>query len=475
MGDADERHIGEAHQCRGFGAARRFGDATRQRPRQSSRGVGIDQDFEIERRKPPRQRPVAVAAHRDPPPGRQFHDPPRGVQRQRLAGERRQQLVVGAEAPRSAGGKQDGGDVARVDQIGSLRDGRARRQDPSRGKSRMIATTPADILRFALARIEEGIGTILVTLTGIEGTAPRAIGAQMAVAADGRYLGSFSGGCIEAAVVAEAIETLAESRARLVRFGAGSPYLDIRLPCGSGIDLLFNPHPDRHAIADALARLDRREAAGLRLSADGVASGAPVDATGWRDGDFCLRYHPMLRIVAMGQGEELTALARLARAFGAAVSVISPDRRLLADLGADGFDTTHLATRAVPQSPTTDPWTAILSVFHDREWEEELLPYALGLDAFYVGAIGSRRTQAMRLDALRSAGVPDRLCRRLRTSVGLIPAARDPATLALSALAQIVQDYAAIVGVSDPAPAETPSGKPADQSPGPARRIAASP
>lgn len=475
MGDADEGHVGEGDERRGFGAARRFGNAARERLRQSGLGIRVDDDLEIERRKSPRQQAVAVAANRDPPSWPELDDPPRGVQRQRFAGERGQQFVLGAEPPRSAGCEQDGGDVVRVDQIGFPFEGRVRRPDPSRGKSRMIATTPADILRFASARIEEGIGPILVTLTGIEGTAPRAIGAQMAVAADGRYVGSFSGGCIEAAVVAEAIETLAEARARLVRFGAGSPYLDIRLPCGSGIDLLFNPHPDRLAIVDAQARLDRREAAALRLSADGVASGAPVDATGWRDGDFCLRYHPALRIVAMGQGEELTALARLARTFGAEVSVISPDRRALADLGADGFDTTHLATRAVPQSLTADPWTAILSVFHDRDWEEELLPYALGLDAFYVGAIGSRRTQAMRLDALRGAGVPDRLCQRLRTSVGLIPAARDPATLALSALAQIVQHYAAIVGVSDPSAAETRSGTSAYQSPGSPRRIAASP
>ncbi len=336
----------------------------------------------------------------------------------------------------------------------------------------MIATTPADILRFALARIEEGVATILVTLTGIEGAAPRAIGAQMAVAADGRSVGSFSGGCIEAAVVAEAIETLAPARARLVRFGAGSPYLDIRLPCGSGIDLLFNPHPDRHAIADTLARLDRREAAGLRLSADGVLSEMPVDTTGWQGGTFDLRYHPTLRIVAMGQGEELTALARLARTFGAEMAILSPDLRVLADLGAEGFETTRLATRTVPPSLTADRWTAILSVFHDREWEQELLPHALGLDAFYVGAIGSRRTQAMRLDALRSAGVPDRLCQRLRTSVGLIPAVRDPAALALSALAQIVQDYGAVVGLSDSAAGEMSSGTPGFQSARLARRIA---
>ena len=312
----------------------------------------------------------------------------------------------------------------------------------------MIATTPADILRFLLARTEEGVGTILVTLTAIEGSSPRAIGAQMAVAEDGRYVGSFSGSCIEAAVVAEAIGTLADGRARLVRFGAGSPYLDIRLPCGGGIDLLFNPRPDPDAIAQALAQHDRREMAALRLSDDGVVLDAVSqgDCAGWRDGGFRLCYAPKLRVVAIGQGEELTALARLAASFGADISVLSPDERALADLVAEGFDTVRLIARTSLPLVRTDPWTAILSVFHDRDWEEELLPLALGLPSFYIGAIGSRRTQDIRLDTLRVAGVPEDLCRKLRTSVGLIPATRDPATLALSVLSQIVQEYHRIGG-----------------------------
>lgn len=308
----------------------------------------------------------------------------------------------------------------------------------------MIATTPSDILRFTLERAAEGTGTILVTLTAIEGSSPRAIGAQMAVAEDGRYAGSFSGGCIEAAVVAEAIGTLEHGRAKLVRFGAGSPYLDIRLPCGGGIDLLFNPRPDPHVIAEALTQHDRREIAALRLSDDGVHVDTMTGAralAGWDDGSFRLGYAPKLRIVAMGQGEELTALARLAAAFGADVCVLSPDERSIADLDAEGFDAVRLASRTNLPPLVTDRWTAIISVFHDRDWEEELLPRALQLPSFFIGAIGSQRTQDVRRSALREAGVPEDLRLKLRTSVGLIPATRDPATLALSALSQIVQDY----------------------------------
>lgn len=308
----------------------------------------------------------------------------------------------------------------------------------------MIATMPADILRFALARNDEGVDVVLVTLTGIEGSSPRAIGAQMAVAGDGRYVGSFSGGCIEAAVIAEAIGTLTEGQARQVRFGVGSPYLDIRLPCGGGIDLLFNPRPDARAIADALARHDRREMSALRLSEGGVDMAAEQDqphGTGWRGQDFYLCYAPALRIVALGQGDDLLALARLATTFGASVYSLSPERRALAALVDEGYDAAELRSRTELPELMSDPWTAIIFLFHDRDWEEHLLPHALSAPAFYVGAIGSQRTQRLRLSALESMGVSTGLRDRLRTAIGLIPATRDPATLALSILAQLAEEY----------------------------------
>lgn len=307
----------------------------------------------------------------------------------------------------------------------------------------MIAATPTDILAFALARVDEGLGTVIVTLTGIEGSSPRALGAQMAVSADGRHIGSFSGGCVEAAVVAEAIAAMAEGRPRLVRFGAGSPYLDIRLPCGGGIDLLFNPVADRGAVAALVSLHARRQSASLRFSLDGagLANDDMPRRTGWQGADFHVAYSPALHVIAIGQGEELTAFTRLAAAYGAGAAAISPDTASLAALAAEGFDTVPLYTRTRLPPLGSDPWTAILFLFHDRDWEEHLLPHALGSPGFYIGAIGSARTQRRRLAALEQAGVPAALRERLRTNVGLIPATRDPATLALSALAQIAEEY----------------------------------
>ncbi len=83
-------------------------------------------------------------------------------------------------------------------------------------------------------------------------------------------------------------------------------------------------------------------------------------------------------------------------------------------------------------------------LFHGREWEEHLLPQALALPAFYTGAIGSRRTHTARLAALAAAGVAPERIKALRGHIGLIPATRDPATLALSVLGEIVADYTAL-------------------------------
>ncbi|RJF90939.1 XdhC family protein [Sphingomonas cavernae] len=309
----------------------------------------------------------------------------------------------------------------------------------------MIASAPADILRYILSCADDGLDAVLVTLTGIEGSSSRALGAQMAVAEDGRYLGSFSGGCIEAAVVAEALGALASGSAKLVRFGVNSPYLDIRLPCGGGIDLLFNPRPDHQAIADAVSRIDARSAAALRLSHLGVQSVEPVaggSRAGWNSDHFDIGYAPALRLVAIGQGDDLAALARLAHGFDADVTALTPDARALGELADQGIEAVELRTRTALPKVRTDPWTAIVFLFHDRDWEEGLLPQALNLPAFYFGAVGSPRTHAARLDLLRAVGVPEHVCNAVRGPIGLIPATRDPATLALSILSEIVQEYA---------------------------------
>ncbi|MFY7835478.1 MAG: XdhC family protein [Novosphingobium sp.] len=308
----------------------------------------------------------------------------------------------------------------------------------------MIAATPIDILRFLAARAEEGVECVLVTLVGIEGGSSRAVGAQMAVAADGRRVGSFSGGCVEDAVATEALETLRDGWGHVVRYGVGSPYIDIRLPCGGGIDLLFTPRPAPDAIASVLQQLDRRQLVALRLDCDGATQADPMSQTAWNGQELTLTYQPPLRVIALGQGEDLTAFSLLATAFGTQVIALTPDSGAQHALSQAGVASLALPTRNALPSVESDAWTAIVFLFHGRDWEEFLLPQALALPAFYHGAIGSRRTHAARLANLRASGLGEDVIGRVRGHIGLIPATRDPATLALSILGEIVSEYNAL-------------------------------
>ena len=313
----------------------------------------------------------------------------------------------------------------------------------------MIATSDIAILEFLLrggARRKQGT---LVTLTGIIGSSPRALGAQMAVATDGSFAGSLSGGCLEAAIVAEALAAHSARCPRLVRFGAGSPFIDIRLPCGGGLDLLFNPAPEPQALEGVIRSLRDRQPAALALSlaAPFAQQAPPGKPAGWKKGAFLRPYRPPLRIVALGEGEDLAALVRLAAAFGTETIALTPDRLITERLRCEGHEVVLLETNDRRPGLIGDDRTAIVSLFHDREWEEALLPWLLRLPVFYVGAVGSRRRHEMRYKMLRRQMPHEDVAARLRMSVGTIPAARDPSTLALSILAQIVAvDAASAVG-----------------------------
>jgi len=296
------------------------------------------------------------------------------------------------------------------------------------------------VLRFMLAAVQEGERVVLVTITDVIGSSSRAPGSHMAVRGDGRFVGSFSGGCVEAAVVAEARQVLANGAASLVRFGAGSHYIDIRLPCGGGIDLLFTPDPPLALLRDAVTLLETRAPVALKLGRNGSVTldEGGVGASCWVDGhSFVARHEPDLRLVIAGHGAETAAMVRLATGFGAQVHVLTPDEELLRQCLLPGVTGDLLLTARSPVDLGLDCHSAFIVLFHDHDWEPQLLARALTSEAFIIGAMGSRTTHAQRCAALESLGLPAAAIARIVGPVGLIPATRDPELLALSILAQI--------------------------------------
>jgi xanthine dehydrogenase accessory factor len=264
-------------------------------------------------------------------------------------------------------------------------------------------------LRFAASR-----DAALCTIVGIDGSFSRRLGAQWAVSPDGSSDGSLSDHCLEQELAARAVEARASGKPVLLRYGRGSPYIDFRLPCGSGIDVLVDPLPDRAALTAVVARLDRREEVSLAL---------PEIADAFQSRP----YIPSPRLIILGNGVEARKLAHMADACHLAHAMLGPDQGL--GLGR------------APHASTADRWTAIVLLFHDHEWEQALLRWALNSPAFYIGAQGGQPARESRLADLRGAGLSEDQLRRIKSPIGLIKHARDAPTLALSVLAEVIADY----------------------------------
>tara|TARA_Y100001947_G_scaffold157894_1_gene169397 strand:- start:1589 stop:2317 length:729 start_codon:yes stop_codon:yes gene_type:complete len=235
------------------------------------------------------------------------------------------------------------------------------------------------------------------------------MGAQLAVLPDGSTLGSLADGCLEAQLASDMRELKAPT---VIRYGRGSDVIDFRLPCGSGLDILLDPAPDRGACRRAIESLGGRTPASLTLP--GIS---PLQNR---------NYIPALRIAAFGEGPELQKLDALAHAL---------------DISLDCHEKDRLSLGQRAKDCQLDRWTAALLLFHDHEWELPLLEQALDSEAFYIGAQGGENARVARTMALTQRGVAEEQIARIRSPIGLIPSCKTPASLALSAISEIVAQY----------------------------------
>lgn len=290
-------------------------------------------------------------------------------------------------------------------------------------RAAFLSDDAIDILTFAADALDDGYSAALVTLVEIRGGAARAIGAQMAVRDDGLYCGFVSGGCTEAAVAADAVIALSKGIDRNLRLGEGSPFFDIVLPCGGGITLAIHVLRAGTVLRSALRALRYRIPVRLRYNPGTQAlSFEPGEgASGWEGDTFVRAYRPKPRLLLAGTPMEAGAVARIATA--SSYEVVTIERG---------------------QTPTPDQFdadTAVALFYHDIDRELPLLDAALFSPAFYIGALGSRRTHAKRCEALRGRGHGEDDLARIKAPIGIFDKARDVNALALSVVADIAETY----------------------------------
>ncbi|MDX3525236.1 XdhC family protein [Streptomyces sp. ID05-39B] len=338
---------------------------------------------------------------------------------------------------------------------------------------------------------EEGREFAVATVAGVSGSAPRGLGAALAVDRDGTAIGSVSGGCVEGAVYDLCTQALADGRSVVERFGySDEDAFAVGLTCGGIIDILVTPvtvdAPVRTVFRSALTSAARNEPAALTqvirgpaellgksllVRPDGTYEGSHGDDQAVLDRTAAAQAHALLeagrtgtveisedgslcpgglallveantppaRMIVFGAIDFAAALVRVGKFLGYHVTVcdarpLFATRARFPDADDIVVDWPHRYLR----STSTDARTVLCVLTHDAKFDVPLLQEALRMPVAYIGAMGSRRTHADRERRLHEVGLSERELARLRSPIGLDLGARTPEETALSIAAEII-------------------------------------
>lgn len=307
----------------------------------------------------------------------------------------------------------------------------------------------------AYAWAQAGRGAALATVVETWGSAPRRVGAQLAIAADGEMQGSVSGGCVEGAVVVEALEAIEDGAPRLLEYGVSDgDAFAVGLACGGKIRVLVEPVGEKAMPFDVLGDLVRARAArqpvayqvplsgGVgRLVTGGYADRFRMDRSGVEeDGDtFVAIHNPPLRLVIVGAVHIAQALVPMAQVAGFDAVVIDPREAFGSQARFPDAQVINDWPDAAMITVGVDTRSAIVLLTHDPKLDDPALHIALRSDAFYIGALGSKRTHASRVARLEEAGFTAADIARINGPVGLDIGAASPPEIAVSILSQMIQ------------------------------------
>ena len=302
-----------------------------------------------------------------------------------------------------------------------------------------------------------GRGAVLATVVQTWGSAPRPVGSQLAVSGEGEIMGSVSGGCVEGAVVAEALDALEDGRCRILEFGVSDDEaFAVGLACGGTIRVMVEPvglghGPDVTLLDQLNSATADREAIGLETDVETwtrrvVAYADRPDAF---DADksgfdpsgtqFLLVSNPALRLAVVGGVHIAQPLCEMARLTGYDVTLIDPRDAFASPARFPGQVLVHDWPDAALEAHGVDHRTAVVTLTHDPKLDDPALKTALNSPAFYIGALGSTRTHAKRASRLQEAGFSEGQIARIDAPIGSDIGAKSPAEIAIAVMAELTE------------------------------------
>ncbi|VVE32351.1 XdhC family protein [Pandoraea terrigena] len=300
-----------------------------------------------------------------------------------------------------------------------------------------------EVLKSAAQWTRAGFFVTLGTVVRTWGSAPRPVGSMLAIREDGRLVGSVSGGCVEDDLIARIRDgEWPQDRPQLTRYGVTAEQAQrFGLPCGGTLQLVLEPVRDASRIPELLDAISQFRLVVRELD---MASGAVRVAPGHRtpplefDGVRLITSHgPRHRLVVVGAGQLSKYVASMACALDYHVIVCDPRSEYADAWHADGAELSREMPDDLIVRLQLDSHSAVLTLTHDPKLDDMALLEALKSPAFYIGAIGSRVSNARRRERLSLFDLSSTEIDRLHGPVGMYVGARTPAEIAVAILAEM--------------------------------------
>ena len=311
------------------------------------------------------------------------------------------------------------------------------------------------ILPTALEWHVSGIGAAVATVIRTWGSAPRPVGSQLAVSGEGDIIGSVSGGCVEGAVIIEALNTLKTGRNVILEYGVSDEdAFAVGLACGGNIQILVEPVGfglSENIVAELVCRCQRREPVAYSIDIkSGVNKVITLDinvgkknvgthTSGFYGAEFLVIYERPLRMAVIGGVHIAQPLVSIAGMLGFAVMVIDPRSTFLNAIRFPNVELSNLWPDEALKAFKPDSRTAIITLSHDPKIDDLGLIEALNSNCFYIGCLGSKKTHSKRLDRLSKIVNSDVCLSRLHGPIGLKIQSRTPTEIAISIMAEVIQ------------------------------------
>jgi len=311
-----------------------------------------------------------------------------------------------------------------------------------------------NVIYSALEWSKQGIGSAIATVVDTWGSAPRPVGSQLAISGEGGMVGSVSGGCVEGAVILEAIESLKDRLPRILEYGVSDEEaFSVGLGCGGSIRILVEPigHFLAHKTLELLLRkIEAREAVAYVVNVENWSNCLVEadkkykqrfdnDQSGFDGLEFITIHNPPLRIAIIGGVHIAQALAKIARISGFDVLLIDPRESFANSLRFPDVEISHLWPDKAIEIFEPDQRTAIVTLTHDPKIDDPAIIQGLKSPCFYIGCLGSSGTHAKRVQRLQNADFSNDEISRINGPVGLKISAKSPSEIAVSIMAQIIQ------------------------------------